>query len=168
MRPLAAGEKEQLHEGEDPEDDRDQPLAGERVAFEGLATVDAEKHDHEQEQNDDRARVHDDLHRGQELRVLLDEEHRDAEKRHHEHERRMDGVARQDDPERPDDADDRRDRERDGVGDRGGGEDVGHVPCTLPPKRREILSLSTVRMEMLPVAASSRRPLWPPSGVRTP
>ena len=38
------------------------------------------------------------------------------------------------------------------------------IAATLPPKRREILFLSTVRMEMFPVASSSRLPLWPPSG----
>ena len=35
---------------------------------ERLVLVDAEQHDHEQEQHDDRARVDDDLHRGDELR----------------------------------------------------------------------------------------------------
>ncbi len=68
----------------------------------GLAPVDAEQHDDEQEQDDDRAGVHDHLHRGEELGVLLHEEHGDAEQGHHQHEGGVDRVAREHDPERAD------------------------------------------------------------------
>ena len=44
----------------------------------GLLAVDAEQHDHEQEQHHDRARVHDDLHGEQERRAQDQVEHGDA------------------------------------------------------------------------------------------
>ena len=40
------------------------------------AQIAADQHDHEQEQHDDRAGVHDDLHHGHKLRVQHDEHHR--------------------------------------------------------------------------------------------
>ena len=129
--------------------------------------VDTEQHDDEQEQHDDRTGINDDLHRGQELRVLLDEQHRHAEQCHHQHEGGVDRVACKHDAERAQDANGRGYHEGDRIGD-GGGENVGHLPRTLPPKRLGILSRSTVRIEMFPVARSSRLPLWPPSGARTP
>ncbi len=107
-------------------------------------------------------------HGGEELGVLLDEKDRDAEQGHHEHEGRVDRVARQHHAQGTDDADHGRHGKGDGVRDGGGGEQVCHVPRTLPPKRLEILSRSTVRMEMFPVATSLRLSLWPPSAGRTP
>ncbi len=60
-----------------------------------VAPVDAEQHDHEQEQHHDRAGVDDDLHREQERRVQQQVHHREAEEVHHEEQRRVHGVAHQ-------------------------------------------------------------------------
>ena len=65
----------------------------ERLDREVLGVVDAEQHDHEQEQHDDRAGVDDDLHGGQEVGLLRDEEHGDAEQGEHEAERGVHRVA---------------------------------------------------------------------------
>ena len=55
--------------------------------------VDAEQHDHEQEQHDDGAGVDDDLHGGQEVGLLGDEQHGDAEQGGHQAEGGVDRVA---------------------------------------------------------------------------
>ncbi len=55
--------------------------------------VDAEQHDHEQEQHDDRPGVDDHLHGGEEVRLLGDEVHGDAEQREHEAERGVHRMA---------------------------------------------------------------------------
>ena len=73
---VVAGEEQDLGEHDHAERDRGRPLEADRVV-ERLLAVDAEQHDHEQEEHDDRAGVDDDLHRGEELRVLEQEEHRD-------------------------------------------------------------------------------------------
>ena len=52
-RPMAPGEQEHLHEPEDPDDDGDGAL-GREGSLDGLSLVDAEEHDDEQEQHDDR------------------------------------------------------------------------------------------------------------------
>ena len=49
-----------------------------------LGAVDPEEHDHEEEQDDDGAGVDDDLHGGQEVGLLLDEEDGHPEERHHQ------------------------------------------------------------------------------------
>ena len=63
--------------------------------LERLLAVDAEQHDHEQEQHDDRAGVDDHLHRREQVRLLLDEEDRHAHQRDDEQQRRVHRVARQ-------------------------------------------------------------------------
>ena len=65
-----------------------------------LGLVDTEQHDHEQEQHDDRAGVDDHLHGGEEVRLLRDEQHGDAEQGEHEAERGVHRVAA-DDRHRP-------------------------------------------------------------------
>ena len=82
-------------------------LADERLLAQVLLAVDAEQHDHEQDQHDDGAGVDDDLHGGEELGVLLEEQHRHAEQRRHQAERRVDRVARDHDPDRAGQHDDR-------------------------------------------------------------
>ena len=61
--------------------DRERPLHRDRLDPQVLGAVDAEQHDDEQEQHDDRAGVDDHLHRGEEVGVLGDEQHGDAEQR---------------------------------------------------------------------------------------
>ena len=74
-----AGEEEQLGEHDRAERDRDRALEAQRLG-QRLAPVDAEQHDHEDEEHDDRAGVDDHLHGRDELRVLEQEEHRDAQR----------------------------------------------------------------------------------------
>ena len=74
------------------------PTASGRWARQGLLgqvllAVDAEEHDHEEEQHHDGAGVDDDLHGGQEVGLLLDEEHGHPEQRHDQHQRGVHGVA---------------------------------------------------------------------------
>ena len=76
--------------------------------------VDPEQRDHEEEQHDDRARVHDDLDRGDERGVLLEVEHRDADQREQQEQRGVHRVATRDDAERADDDRGRADEEDDG------------------------------------------------------
>ena len=80
-----------------------------------LGLVDAEQHDHEQEQHDDGAGVDDDLHGGEEVGLHRDEVHGDAEQRQHEAERGVHRVRVQHDPERPAEHHPRRDHEHDEV-----------------------------------------------------
>ena len=58
------------------------PLAGQGFHVDVLAPVDAEEHDHEEEEDDDGAGVDDDLHGGQEVGLLLNEQDGHAEERH--------------------------------------------------------------------------------------
>jgi len=69
-------------------------LPRERLGLEVVELVDAEQHDHEEEQHDDRAGVDDDLHRGEEVGVFRHEEHGDAEQRHDQAERGVHRAAR--------------------------------------------------------------------------
>ena len=69
-------------------------LAAERLDREVLGPVDAEQHQHEQEQHDDGAGVDDHLHGGQEVGLLGHEQHGDAEQRGHERQGRVHRVAR--------------------------------------------------------------------------
>ena len=62
----------------------ERPLDRDRLDREVDRLVDAEQHDHEQEQHDDRAGVHDHLHRGEEVGLHRDELDGDAEQREHQ------------------------------------------------------------------------------------
>ena len=86
------------HDGSDEQaDDADAHHGGERaldrdrVDAQVLGLVDAEQHDHEQEQHDDRAGVDDHLHGGEEVGLHRHEVHGDPEQRQHEAQR---GVHR--------------------------------------------------------------------------
>ena len=94
----ARSDAEQGEAGDDGED----ALADERLVGEVVLAVDAEQHDHEQDQHDDGARVDDDLHGGEELGVLVEEQHGDAEQRRDQAQRRVHRVAREHDAERAD------------------------------------------------------------------
>ena len=73
---------------------RGDPLASaQRLDREVLGPVDAEQHDDEQEQHDDGAGVDDHLHGGEEVGLLGDEQHGDAEQREHERQRGVHRVA---------------------------------------------------------------------------
>ena len=65
-----------------------------------VGLVDAQQHDDEEEQHHDGPGVDDDLHGGQELGVLGDEQHGHPEQGAHQAQRGVDGVARADHPER--------------------------------------------------------------------
>ena len=84
-----------------PDDRRQRPLDRQRFDLEVLGPVDAEQHDHEQEQHDDRPGVDDHLHGGEEVRLHGDEVHGDAEQREHEAERGVHRAAAHDDADRP-------------------------------------------------------------------
>ena len=65
--PLVAGEEQHLGE-QDRRRARSRPAAGTERVVQRVGAVDAEQHDHEQEQHDDRAGVDDDLHRREQVR----------------------------------------------------------------------------------------------------
>ena len=69
-------------------------LADEGLGLEVLGPVDAQQHDHEQEQHHDGAGVDDDLDGGQEVGVLGDEQHGDAEQGGHQREGGVHGLLR--------------------------------------------------------------------------
>ena len=106
MRPrhptVAVHEHENAGEGEHTEHDGRDPLHRMGIVRR-LLLVDAEQRDHEEEQHDDRARVHDDLDRGDERRVLLEVQDGDADQREQQEQRRVHRVAARDDAERADD-----------------------------------------------------------------
>ena len=68
-RDLRDADRDQWRRTRSPTSDREDPLATDRL-HEGVRGVDADEHQHEQEQHQDRAGVDDDLHREQERRVL--------------------------------------------------------------------------------------------------
>jgi hypothetical protein len=92
--PVAPGQHDHLHEQQRAEDDRRGSLEADGVV-EGFVLVDAEQRDDEQEQHDDRARVDDDLDDGDELRVLLEEEHGHRDQRQQQEQRVVHRVARE-------------------------------------------------------------------------
>ena len=73
----------------------------ERLDLQILGLVDAEQHDDEQEQHDDRAGIDDDLHSGQELGLLGHVHHGDAEQCEDEAQRGVNRMRARDDPDRP-------------------------------------------------------------------
>ena len=77
-------------------------LADERFEVDVLSAIDAEEHDHEQEEHDDGAGVDDDLHRGEEVGRLRDEGDGDADQRHDQAQRGVHGVLHRDDTDRAD------------------------------------------------------------------
>ena len=77
----------------EPDDRRQRALDRERLDRQVVGLVDAEQHDHEQEQHDDRAGVDDHLHGGEEVGLEGDEVDGDAEQREHERERGVHRVA---------------------------------------------------------------------------
>ena len=83
-----------MRQGEDrrADDGGRRPLAAERLGRQVFRLVDAEQHDHEEEEHDDGAGVDDDLHGGEEVGLLGDEQHGDAEQRHHQRQRRVHGL----------------------------------------------------------------------------
>ena len=97
----------QQREGEDGEADdggRDALAAAERLDGQVLGAVDAEQHDHEQEEHDDGAGVDDHLHGGEEVGVLGDEQHGDAEQGGDQREGGVHRVAVEHHPQRTGDA----------------------------------------------------------------
>ena len=84
----------------DAEDRRQRPLDRQRLDAQVLRPADAEQHDHEHDQHDDRPGVDDHLHDGEEVRLHRHEVHRDAEQRQHEAERRVDSLVEHDDADR--------------------------------------------------------------------
>ena len=86
----------------DGHDRRQRSLGGDRFGAQVLGGVDAEQHDHEQEQHDDRAGVDDHLHGGEEVGLEGDEVHGDAEQREDQRQRRVHGVVAGDHADRAD------------------------------------------------------------------
>ncbi len=76
-----------------------QPLPHQGVGAQVFGLVDAEQHDHEQEQHDDGAGVDDDLHRGQEVGLERDEQDGHAEQREHQAQGAAHRVLAEDDAE---------------------------------------------------------------------
>ncbi len=126
----AEAHEEQAGEPQDDEDHGEGTLPPQGLLGNVLLAVDAQEHDHEQEQHDDGAGVHDDLDGRQEVGLLLDEEHGHAEQRHHEHQGGVDGVAGHHDADGAGEHDGRGDGEGQGV-DGGGGEQRGHHQAPL-------------------------------------
>ena len=106
-RPASTGEA-------DAEHGRGHPLAAQRLHHR-VGGVAADQHQHEQEQDHDRAGVDDDLHDAQERRLLDEVEDAQAEHRHHQEQRRVDGVAGEHHAERPGQRDRAEDPEADGL-----------------------------------------------------
>src|SRR5690606_14429805 len=120
--------------GERPDDERQHaerqdgrggPLPDERLDPQVLDPVDGEQHEHEQDEDDDGAGVDDDLHGGQEVRLLGHEQHGDAEQGADERQRRVHRVLAEDDAQRADQA-----------GRGGDGEDDQLDHQALPPASR--------------------------------
>ncbi len=110
---VADAQRHQGGEGE-PDDDRPEALAPDRLD-ERVGRVDADQHQHEQEQHHHGAGVDDDLHGGEERRVLDGVEDRQREHDHAEHQGAVDGSAAEDEPECRADRDDGEHPERDGL-----------------------------------------------------
>ena len=108
-----------------------------------LGLVDAEQHDHEQEQHDDGAGVDDHLHGGEEVGVLGDEQHGDAEQRRRPAlSAECTGLREHDDADRAAE-DDRRRRRRRRAG----------RPSVVPPSSCRVVGRRSARR-----SAARRRP----------
>jgi hypothetical protein len=105
-----------LQDEPDREHDRDRSLQPQPFRPH-VDPVDAEQHDHEQEQHHDRAGVHDDLHREQERGVEHQVHHRDAPEVHDEEQRGVDDAPGDEHPDRRGDGD-RREHPEDDVVER--------------------------------------------------
>jgi hypothetical protein len=117
-REVAAAEGEQQPAGEQ-HGHRDRP---DQVPALGLdqqvVAVHPEQHDHEQEQDHDRAGVDDHLHDPEERRLQREVQPGDRQKVHHQHQRRVDDVAHRDHGDGGAEADDREHPEDDRLGGR--------------------------------------------------
>ena len=120
-------------------------MTPEGVGGDALDPVNTDEHDDEEEEHDDGPGVNDDLHGGQEIGLLSDEQDRDSEQRLDEHQRRVDRVAGDD---HADAADEHRQRRH-------------HEHQEVRPGRRR----GQQHQEAPPSTASAA---WPSSGSRTP
>src|SRR5581483_6231319 len=169
-------EPEELGQPEHPDQQGDRALGLQHVDDPLARPPHTEQHDHEQEQHDDGAGVHDHLNGEQELCGLLDEQHGHAEQRLDEEQRGVDGVAGGHDAEAAGQHDDRRDDEHGPVGRlRGGGEQHQWCPWPAwPPEPPWVpCSASTWLSATWLSSASastgqSSSPTWPCSAARTP
>ena len=96
-------------------EDRQHPLAADRLDHR-VGGVDADQHQHEEEQHQDRAGVDDDLHREEERRVEGGVQHGQADHHHGQQQRGVHGLADEQDAERGE----HHDRRQDPEGDHGG------------------------------------------------
>ena len=85
------------------------PIAGNPAAK--LLDVDVEHHDDEQEQHHDGADVDEHEHDTEELRIEQQPDQRAVEEAQDQQQRRIDGIAREDHPERRQDQHRRKDKE---------------------------------------------------------
>ena len=93
-----------------PADDRQHALAADRLD-DRVGGVDADQHQHEQEEHQDRAGVDDDLHREEERRVEHGVQHRQADHHDGQQQRGVHGLADEEDAERGEHHDRREDPE---------------------------------------------------------
>ena len=128
-----------------PDDDRRDALAAHGLD-QRVGGVDADEHQHEQEQHHDRAGVDDDLHDAEERRVLGDVEHRQRDHRHRQEHRRVHRLAARHHAERAD--------HRDGAED----------PERAPPRRRGATASQRSARESAVVALLARSGARPGHG----
>ena len=110
-RELADADHER-HAEDQSAQDREQPLASDRLDHR-VGGVDADQHQHEEEQHQDRAGVDDDLHREEERRLQGGVQDRQRDHHDGQQQRGVHGLAHEQDPERGQHHDRREDVEGD-------------------------------------------------------
>ena len=137
-----------------PSDDRQHPLAADRLD-DRVGGVDADEHQHEEEEHQDGAGVDDDLHREEERRVQRGVEDRQADHHHGQQQRGVHGLADEQDAERGE----HHDRGEDPEGHRA--PSVGPARCgSSRPRRRRAASgaaAAPCRAAAGPAGRTSRR-----------